>query len=656
MLFLACNIVSVGLFSYLMFNTYKNNRMNTLEQSLQEISMEKSQLLTQTFSHVENETENLAEWAEEYLQDEEKTEMSDEYAFDERGVLYRKVDPSVDYTTFAKENSGVYYPASQEFTKEIEGLVAKTEPLDAVWTRVRKNNPYLLWAAIAMDNGFLRIMPYSSMDYNDSHMQSGDPFYRVGVENNPDNETRWTVPYVDLMGEGWVITCSHPVMDEDKVLGVATLDVSLETLENDFLKDLRLGDTGFVSVIQEDGKVIYHPAVHPGSENLGEQLQIDIIKDTDLSNSYKDALQEVMANKEGIIQYKDGHTIHILSYRTVEALPWKLVAEVEAKEQFLSGFLHDSRFLLVLLFALLMFLFSAWFFYRNYSEPLRSLTGWAGQISMGDYQTKNMDFSYTEIQTLSNAFNEMCEKMQERELYKRQAIQLDKMAHIGQISSSIAHELKTPLSIIKGSVYLLEQYDHEPKAEKQMNTIRECVKDAENVVSDLLDFSKTADNHIDEIDLKKLIEQIIIISRQERNRVNVEVRTRFDRTPFTIYTQKEFLKHVLINIFSNALAAVADGGIIQIDCRTLYPETADNKYTQIRISDDGPGIPKEIREHVFEPFATYSKKDGVGLGLWITKNLVDKMDGTIEMNTKEGKGTELIVTVPDREGEYLQEM
>lgn len=236
----------------------------------------------------------------------------------------------------------------------------------------------------------------------------------------------------------------------------------------------------------------------------------------------------------------------------------------------------------------------------------------------------------------------------ERIIIEKELSQKEKMAGIGQLSSAIAHELKTPIAVIKGSVYLLRNYMkniENKKIENQLNIINETLSEAEEIIMNLLDYSRISKLEEREIDIEKLIEQIIFISRKESSRINVKIERNFSHSPFIYKGKVEPIKQVFLNIFTNALTALKNGGNLLIEGKNIMRNR--KKYIAVSIIDDGPGIDEKIKATIFDPFVTTSSDSlNTGLGLWITKKILENMNGDIEISSIKGSGTAVHIFLP----------
>ena len=222
--------------------------------------------------------------------------------------------------------------------------------------------------------------------------------------------------------------------------------------------------------------------------------------------------------------------------------------------------------------------------------------------------------------------------LQEKELQ-----QIEKMAGVGQLAAAIVHELKNILARIKGAAYILKLT--EAKESEEIFAIQKGVDEAEDVISTLLDFSKRDKDGSEMIHLGTLVNQILLLSKKEIIGKGIVIKKEIDKEFYVNSNGREAIKVILQNIIINAIQAVHCEGEIVIECC----RKADNAF--IRIKDNGDGIKVIPKEKVFEPFLT-TKEKGTGIGLWITKRLVDTLEGEIILREPKDGGTEFIVLIP----------
>lgn len=215
--------------------------------------------------------------------------------------------------------------------------------------------------------------------------------------------------------------------------------------------------------------------------------------------------------------------------------------------------------------------------------------------------------------------------MMEHELY-----QSEKMADVGQMVAGITHELKNPLAVIKGAVYLLRRVSlNEEKKAHTLEEIESSVVRAEKMIYNMLDFSRMSEGE-ESYSVRTLLERIFLLVRQElvKKRISFSIKLEGEEKerPLLLYGNGDSFQHIFLNLISNAIDAMDGGGHLRITGRTLEGGTV----TELLFCNDGRVIPKEDFHRIFEPFFT-TKEHGTGLGLWIVSRELARNRGTIEV-------------------------
>jgi len=226
------------------------------------------------------------------------------------------------------------------------------------------------------------------------------------------------------------------------------------------------------------------------------------------------------------------------------------------------------------------------------------------------------------------------EKVQEK------LIRSERLAAVGELASGVGHELRNPLNVIRNCAYLLNMALTEKTDEEAANTLKVLDKQidiANKIVSDLLDFTRIKPPTLVKADLKNLIEESLSwITIPEKVVINVNL----NGHQKLIKTDPEQMSRVFSNIISNAVQAM-NGKTGKLDIST----ESDDEYVSVLFSDTGCGIPAENMEKIFEPLFT-TKPKGIGLGLAISRRLVEQNGGKIEVSSQVGKGTTFTIKIP----------
>ncbi|WBW97097.1 transporter substrate-binding domain-containing protein [Oceanirhabdus sp. W0125-5] len=225
---------------------------------------------------------------------------------------------------------------------------------------------------------------------------------------------------------------------------------------------------------------------------------------------------------------------------------------------------------------------------------------------------------------------------------EQKLLQSNKMAAVGQLASGVAHEIRNPLGLIRNYSYILKMNKNkdEEKTKKAISVIESSVNKASDIIDNLLNFSRISSNKREEINIRDFIESIIKLEYKVMERQNIKVEVECDDS-ILCYLNQESLKHIFINLISNSIDAMINGGILKITCNK---KDNDLLFT---CSDTGSGIRKEDLENIFNPFFTTKVPGkGTGLGLYVTYNEVKKLGGEIRVSSEVGEGTTFYITLP----------
>jgi len=225
----------------------------------------------------------------------------------------------------------------------------------------------------------------------------------------------------------------------------------------------------------------------------------------------------------------------------------------------------------------------------------------------------------------------------------RQLAYNEKMAELGKISAGVVHELNSPLSVIISAAQMIMREEGVPDAVQEMiSRISSEAQRLSHLTKGLLHFS-SHDETIVDVDINITVDFILNFLNYEAARRGVIVLKQLDYSLPTIRLDTNLLKQILLNIIMNALQAMEDGG------GKLLVETAATGSDTVcfTIADNGPGIPAEMIDRIFDRYFTTKKPgEGTGLGLFVTKKLVENMGGGIAVTSRSGGGTTFTVTLP----------
>lgn len=238
-----------------------------------------------------------------------------------------------------------------------------------------------------------------------------------------------------------------------------------------------------------------------------------------------------------------------------------------------------------------------------------------------------------------------------------QLVQSAKMNAIGQLASSIAHEIKNPLGIVLQGVNYIET---SPLAKRgsdiadMLNIMKNNIKRADDIVRTLLDFSKSTQLQVRAENINKILESSVSLIKHKTELTNIEIIKELAGNLPKISLDKTKTEQVFINIFMNSIQAMPDGGrlVVRSYKDVLKKPASDSRHgiqpgsevVVVEIADSGCGISGEDLQHIFEPFfTTKSPRGGTGLGLTVTKNIIDMHKAFIRIDSRKKRGTRVSV-------------
>jgi signal transduction histidine kinase len=220
-----------------------------------------------------------------------------------------------------------------------------------------------------------------------------------------------------------------------------------------------------------------------------------------------------------------------------------------------------------------------------------------------------------------------------------QLVRSERLAAIGQLASTVGHELRNPLGVISNALYLLRgDFGPAPSAPalRHLNTADREVSAATVIVSDLLEFARERKPVLDRVDIRSLVDEVLSVAPAPSG---IAVVPELPDEPLEAPADRDMLRQVLLNLVTNAYQAMPDGGMLTLTA------TGGAGVVQVRVQDTGSGMSPETQSRLFEPFFT-TKARGVGLGLAVSRRLVEAHGGDIVVESQEGRGSTFRMVLP----------
>ena len=241
---------------------------------------------------------------------------------------------------------------------------------------------------------------------------------------------------------------------------------------------------------------------------------------------------------------------------------------------------------------------------------------------------------------------EVQRRVQTRVGAERRHLEGEHHRSLEQLSASIAHEIRNPITAVKS---LVQQMGEDPRDVDQEEYARVAVAELERVersISHLLRFAREEETRVAPVEMEDVLESALETFRDRAARNGIEIERRYDGAG-ALEGDPEQLRRVVINLVGNALDALEEGGIAAPRVLVSMGENLAGTQVWVRIADNANGIDEETRQRIFDPFFT-SREDGNGLGLALCQKIVDGHGGTIEVDSAPGEGTEFVLAFPRR--------
>ncbi|KYG67540.1 two-component sensor histidine kinase [Bdellovibrio bacteriovorus] len=276
-------------------------------------------------------------------------------------------------------------------------------------------------------------------------------------------------------------------------------------------------------------------------------------------------------------------------------------------------------------------------------EALKKSQPSAGQIQVGGrvYQVHSYPVLLEQSSRPTNIVNQYVDITQSRELYLRM-LQSEKMGAIGMLAGNIAHELNNPLTGLRSlAQVLLQETLKEPTLHADLLEIEKAAARSQRIIKNLLDFSKGENQPLEYISVDEVIERTLpmLKSALRTHRLEVDLQT----LAHSVLVEPHLLQQVVFNLINNACQAMKENGRLKVS------SYSGRSSVYIEIEDTGPGIPIEIQKRIFEPFFTTKKEGhGTGLGLSMSKSIIEKFGGTIQFQNVEPHGCRFLIVLPQK--------
>ncbi len=225
---------------------------------------------------------------------------------------------------------------------------------------------------------------------------------------------------------------------------------------------------------------------------------------------------------------------------------------------------------------------------------------------------------------------------------KREVERSQRLASLGRLAAGIAHEIRNPLSSIKGfATYFGERYRHVPEDRKTAEIMVHEVERLNRVIGQLLEFARPLTVKKKSTSMETVIYHSLKMIERDAEAKHIKVKTNLSPDVPDVYIDPDRMNQVFLNLYLNAIEAMEDGGVLSVD---FHPQE-DLRIVRITVSDTGHGIHKKDLVNIFDPYFT-TKQSGTGLGLAIVHRIIESHKGEVRVESETGKGTSVTILLP----------
>jgi len=281
---------------------------------------------------------------------------------------------------------------------------------------------------------------------------------------------------------------------------------------------------------------------------------------------------------------------------------------------------------------------------RKYTQPLHSVVESARRVASGDLTKASEVEGEDEIAELTKSFNEMVEKLRQHRELEERLREAERLSAVGKLASGIAHEIRNPLNFMNLSIDHIRSRlgsgrpDGTAEALALMSNIKAEIHRLNTMIENFLTVGKPLTLNKSEVDLGALIHDVVGLARQKAVEQGIAIEVVVGSLPH-VQADPMQVKTCLMNVVLNAIQAMPAGGRLRITTG------AGSGTIDITISDTGLGIGEDDLNRIFNPYFT-TKKLGIGLGLAITKKIVEEHRGRITVRSRPNEGTDVVISLP----------
>ena len=406
-------------------------------------------------------------------------------------------------------------------------------------------------------------------------------------------------------------------------------EISLEEMWR-MVDQIRVGDQGYALVVAKNGQLIAHgnsnekPRVARG-DNLANQPLVRLVRGN------RDA-------RTASLEYTNDSGVQMLGVAApLEPLGWTVMVEQPRGEAYALADQLTRQLVLVIALALGVAMSVGYFMGRSFIRPIFELMRGTNAVAEGHLDERVTITSRDEFKQLGDSFNSMADKLVELTEDVRKK---ERQAMFGRMAAGLVHDLSHPVQNIGNSCKLIVRVFDDPEYRQTFTrTIDREIETLKRVLDDLRNVARPAPVERFPLDVNRSVADIVESMRGFAEESGVALESKYASQPVVIEGDVFALGRVYRNLITNAIQATQAGG------RVTIATSKSGDKVEVSVSDTGSGIPADRLGAIFDDFVT-TKKRGLGLGLAITKRVVEQLDGTITVASELGKGTTFTMRFP----------
>ena len=393
---------------------------------------------------------------------------------------------------------------------------------------------------------------------------------------------------------------------------------------------IKIGERGFALVVAPEGRLIAHgnpdeKARVARGDNLISHPLLRLIH----NQGDKEAVSQEFSSAEG------SQMVGVAA--PIADLGWTVIVEQPRSEAFRVADQLQLQLVFVVLIALLFTVSVGVLWGRSFVRPIFELMRGTAAVGEGRLHERVTINSKDEFKQLGDAFNGMADKLVELTEDVRKK---ERQAMFGRMAAGLVHDLSHPVQNIGNSCKLIVRVFDDPEYRQTFTrTIDREMETLKRVLDDLRNVARPAPVERFPLDINRSIADIVESMRGYADESGVALEAKYSSEPVIIEGDTFALGRVYRNLITNAIQATEAGG------RVTVATHRDRDKVEVTVSDTGSGIPPERLGAIFDDFVT-TKKRGLGLGLAITKRIVEQLDGTISVSSEMGRGTTFTIKFP----------